>query len=119
MRIITYISGIGGVLLILTGLLGFALNFENNTYYFIAGAASLFILFVPLILINRYKENKKLDAIIESYRNKEKKEEHLKPGESKTRGWSMNNSPFRKRKSGVTWEGGKIHAANARRGERK
>jgi len=36
-----------------------------------------------------------------------------------TKGWGMNNSPFRKRKSGLTWGGGNIHASEASRKTRK
>ncbi len=79
----------------------------------------LILVFTPLLLIDRYKHNKKLDRIIESYKEKSSKNSQLSANKSKFKGWDMNNSPYRQRKSGLTWGGGNIKAANATRGERK
>ena len=39
--------------------------------------------------------------------------------ENLPKGWDMNNSPFRARKSNATWGGGNIHGSVAKRGSRK
>jgi len=57
--------------------------------------------------------------IIESYKKQKKSTQQIKKGKSVTKGWGMNNSPYRKRKSGLNWSGGNIHASVASRKTRK
>ena len=57
--------------------------------------------------------------IVNDYKTKGEDREISEDSESPTVGWGMNNSPFRDRKSGLSWGGGNIHAANATRGRRK
>lgn len=42
-----------------------------------------------------------------------------KKGDYKVKGWDMNTSPFRDRKSGLRWEGGNIKGVNAKRASRR
>lgn len=75
---------------------------------------------VLLFLFERYIYNKKINKIIKSFKGSKKKE-GIKPQGKKptTKGWGMNDSPFRERKSGLTWGGGNIKGASAKRGKRK
>ncbi len=119
MRIIIYISGISGTLLLVLRTIGIVLEFPLNKVFLISGLVILLLIFLPLVIIDNHLQNKKIDNIIDSYKGTDKKAIHLKKGESKTNGWEMNNSPFRERKSGLIWGGGNIHGANAARGTRK
>jgi hypothetical protein len=119
MRIIICISAIAGILLLALRTIGIMLEFPLNKVFLISGLVLLLLIFLPLVIIDIRLQNKKIDSIIDSYRGTNKKAFQLKKGESKTKGWGMNNSPFRVRKSGVTWGGGNIKGANASRGTRK
>jgi len=75
---------------------------------------------VLLFLFERYFYNKKINKIIKSFKDSKKKE-GIKPKDKNptTKGWGMNDSPFRERKSGLSWGGGNIKGAGAKRGTRK
>jgi len=57
--------------------------------------------------------------IIESYKGTTKNEVEIPKGSKVTKGWGMNNSPFRDRKSSASWGGGNIKGANVSRGSRR
>ena len=116
MKTAIYLSGITGMLLLLISTIGIILGFSLNKVLLIPGILLLLFIFVPLIIIDKYLHNKKIDKIIDSYKGTDKETINFEKGESKTRGWGMNNSPFRERKSGLTWGGGNIKGANASRG---
>ncbi|PLX24170.1 MAG: hypothetical protein C0597_00135 [Marinilabiliales bacterium] len=118
MRSTIYISGILGGLLIMIGLIGAITDFNNNALFLITGLALTLLIFIPLLVIDKYKHNKKIKSIIKSYADKPSKPNSISSGKSETKGWSMNNSPYRKRKSGLNWSGGSVHGANASRGTR-
>jgi hypothetical protein len=119
MRILFYISGILGTLLLTLRIVGIYLEFPFNSILLYTGIALLFLVFIPMYIIDRIMVNRKINRIIREFQEQEKK--NAVPPESKisTKGWSMNDSPFRTRKSGLTWNGGNVHAANASRGTRK
>jgi len=119
MRIIIYISGILGGLLLLISLIGTITNLTYNTLFFISGLGLIILIFIPLSLVDKYRHNKKIKSIIKSYSDKPSQHNSISSGKSEIKGWSMNNSPFRERRSGVTWGGGNIKGANATRGKRK
>lgn len=119
MKTAIYLSGISGTILLLISMVGIMLKFPYNTVFLILGLVLLVFIFLPLMLMDKYRQNKKIDDIIDSYKGKDKKIIHLEKGETKTKGWGMNNSPFRERKSGLTWGGGNIKGANSSRGTRK
>ncbi len=121
MRILIYISGIAGVMLAITGFISELSGTGPSALLWITGIALLLAFTLPLILYSRVLEQRKIDEIIRNHRENPKKEgsEDRKSEQEKTAGWGMNNSPFRKRKSGLNWGGGNIHAANASRGTRK
>lgn len=119
MKTSIYLTGIAGSLLLIIGTIGTITGFPLNKVFLIPGLILLIVVFLPLIIIDKYRFNKRIDRIIDSYKGGDKKTVQLEKGDSKTRGWSMNNSPFRERRSGLTWGGGNIKGANASRGTRK
>ena len=119
MKTAIYISGITGLMLLLFGLLGVFLESKHITLLFITGIVLILVIYFPLMIIERRLHDKKINKIIESYKGSDKKQVDLKKGRSDNKGWSMNNSPFRDRKSGVTWGGGNIKGSEASRGSRR
>lgn len=119
MKIAIYLSGIAGSLLVLTRIIGIIMEFPLNKLFLILGLILLALVYLPLVIIDKYLHNKKIDRIIDSYKRQDNNTIQKEKGDSKNKGWGMNNSPFRERKSGVTWGGGNIHGANASRGKRK
>lgn len=119
MRIVIYFSGIAGILLLVIRTIGTMLEFPLNRLFLILGLVLLVTIFIPLMIINKYRQNKKIDAIINSYKGTDKKSVPLKKGDAKTQGWGMNNSPFRERRSCASWGGGNIKGASVSRGTRK
>ncbi len=119
MRIIIYISGILGALLLMISLIGTITNFTYNAVFLIFGLALIILISIPLTVIDKHKHNKKIKSIIKSHSDKPPQHNSISSSKSEIKGWSMNNSPFRERRSGLTWGGGNIKGANATRGKRK
>ena len=121
MRILIYLSGITGSMLILIRILGIFFDFSWNDIILISGIILLGAICIPLTIIRIIRENRKINRIIESYKGKEKekKKSHLEKGETPAKGWGMNDSPYRDRKSGLRWEGGNIKGVTAKRGSRR
>jgi hypothetical protein len=119
MKFLMYISGITGILFLAMRLLGTVMEFQENSIFLIFGLILLGLIFMPLFILDRYRHNRKINNIIKSYEGRERKMPgHPKPVQG-PKGWSMNDSPFRERKSGLTWGGGNIRAAEATRGTRR
>ncbi len=119
MKVLLYISGITGTILLALRLLGTVMDFQENDFFLISGLVLMGLVFLPLLLIDRYRHNRKINSIIKSYEGRDRKLPAVpKPGNS-AKGWSMNDSPFRERKSRLTWGGGNIKAAEASRGTRR
>ncbi len=93
--------------------------FKLNKYVLIT-VLIIIGLTIVLILVDRYFYNKKIKKIIKEFKG-QKKEENISDEKKKltTKGWGMNDSPFRERKSGLTWGGGNIKGASAKRGTRR
>ncbi len=119
MKLFIYLSGIAGTLLVLFSIVGTLSAYAHAQMLFFVGIGMLLLVFVPLVLVGKYRENKRIDQIIHSYRDKKDEQQPMGKGKAATKGWSMNNSPFRERKSGLSWGGGNIKASNAQRGSRK
>ena len=120
MKILIYTSGIFAVIFLLPGLLGFFIQALNTDILLYTGIGLLVFVFIPMVIFFHRRQNQKIDRIIKSYKGKSAtKQGNKKNGETKAKGWSMNNSPFRERRSGLTWGGGNVHAANAKRGSRR
>jgi hypothetical protein len=123
MRTLIYTTGIMGGLLLVFWLIGTLTKFPWNDWLMISGLILLGLICLPLSFIDRYRYNKKIDEIIKSYKAKDRKITTIKikgqDSKSTPKGWDMNTSPFRERKSGLTWGGGNIKGANATRGNRR
>ena len=119
MKIAIYLSGITGSFLLLIGTIGIIMEFPLNKLFLTLGLFLLVLVYFLLIIIDKYLHNKKIDKIIDSYKEIDKKHIQHEKRESKTKGSGMNNFPFREHKSGLTWGGGNIHGANASRGTSK
>lgn len=119
MRKLIYFSGIAGVLFLLIWLAGTFIELPVKNVFVIAGLGLLILVFLPLLIYDHYRQNKRIDEIIKSYEGKESKDKNIRKGEKQSEGWNMNNSPFRSRRSGLSWGGGNIKASNATRGTRK
>jgi beta-lactamase regulating signal transducer with metallopeptidase domain len=119
MKIAVYISGITGILFLVIGIIGIMLDLSLNKVFLILGLVGLLLIFITLIIIDKYRYNKKINSIIDSYKGKEKRTIHSEKRDSKSKKKGMNNPQIRERKSGLTWGGGNIHGANASRGTRK
>lgn len=119
MKTIIYSSGIAGGLFLIIGLIGWVAAVPVATVLLVAGVLLLGLVCFPLIMVNRYRYAKRIDRIIKSYQDTPVKMERLSALKSKFKGWGMNNSPFRERKSGLTWGGGNIKGTSASRGSRR
>jgi len=115
MRTIIYISGIFGGLLLVIRLIGIITEFKYNDVFLFSGLVLIILVFIPLSVISKYKHNKKIKSIIKSYSDNSSKDNTTLYGKSEMKGWNINNSPYRKRKSGLKWSGGNIHGSNASR----
>jgi len=119
MKLIIYILGVVGVLLLLFSLFGVFVEFPFNDFLFYVGLILLLIICFPFMIIERRNYNKRINTIIRSYKGEQKKKITTKKSNSKLKGWGMNNSPYRKRKSGLLWGGGNIKGATASRGKKR
>jgi len=119
-RIIIYFSGFTGFLLISIYLIGLVADNSYNQIVLISGLILLLLICIPMIYFERLRQNRKIDEII--HQNKKSAKEKIgyssETGKN-VKGWSMNNSPYRERKSGASWSGGNIHGAIPKRQSRK
>jgi hypothetical protein len=119
MKALLYLSGLIGILLLILRVIGIYTGFPYNDILLIAGLLLVFLVFIPLMIADRRRYNRKIRSIIEN-RNREKEDKKpLKKREKPASGWNLNNSPYRNRKSGLSWGGGNIKAAGAKRGNRR
>lgn len=118
-EITAYVSGIAGFLFLILRATGILLNFEFNDFLLVSGLVLLFAVCLPLTLVNKFLNDKKMDEFLKNTSSHTGKAGSETGEESKSKGWGMNDSPYRKRKQGLTWGGGNIKAANAKRGDRR
>jgi len=119
MRIGIYFSGIIGTILLVLRVIGIFFEFHQNDVFLIVGLFLLLFVFLPLSIVYKRSPQKKTLNSITSYKGTENKATQQKKGKVKTKGWGMNDSPFRERKSGLSWGGGNIKGAKAARGTRR
>jgi hypothetical protein len=92
--------------------------------FVIIGILLFVVLMLPVLLVRDYRQKRKIRQILEAYRER-KAHDTLEPEaikaeqEEAPEGWGMNNSPFRERKSGLSWGGGNIKASDATRGTKR
>ncbi len=101
--------------------------------FILIGILLFVVVMLPVLLVREVRQRRKVRRILESHRHRREGESSRKEKEAKSdpgtienqgdtkdpRGWGMNNSPFRSRKSGLTWGGGNIKASEAKRGTRR
>lgn len=114
-----YISGVLGGLLLIIYLIGETIDFSFNDIFLIVGLIIIVLVFIPLLIVDRHRYNKKIDHIIKTHKDKPSKIKDLPPNKSKIKGRNLNNLPFRERKSGLTWGGGNIKGSLAKRGTKR
>ena len=95
------------------------IEFKLNKYVLIP-VLIIIGLMIVLFFVDRYRYNQKIKKIINGYKGLEKEENvSIQKKKPTTKGWGMNDSPFRERKSSLTWGGGNIKGASAKRGTQK
>lgn len=119
MKILIYISGVIGGLLLTLRLIGIMAGFSFNDILLVTGLLLTGLVYIPLLVFDRIRYRRKIEQIKRTPQQKTKKPVASSAEQSKVKGWSMNNSPYRDRKSGLTWGGGNVKGANATRGKRK
>ena len=120
MRALISIAGTTGGLLLIIRLIGELVNFSHNKHFLIAGLVLIVGITLPLFIIDRVRQKKKIDKIIRSHKNSQaNKKAKIPISDFKTKGWNTNGAPIRERKSGLTWGGGNIKGANATRGTKR
>ena len=120
MRIITHLSGIIGIVLLASGTTGMITGLLSHSEYLLgSGLLLLGFVYLPLSISMINIQKKKIRQIIQSRHTKNAEDSSNTKTNSKTSGWGMNNSPFRERKSRLTWGGGNVKGANATRRSRK
>ena len=98
-----------------------------NEQGILVGFLLFVVIILPLLIIRDQREKRKIRKILEAHRNgtsgsREAAETGAGgPGLTNTgaKGWGMNASPFRTRKSGLRWGGGNIKASEASRPARR
>lgn len=118
MKTLLYISGIIGGQAIVLRITGIYREFSFNPMLLWTGVA-LLTLFMVLLIVDRHSYDRKIDRIIEESSKDRKEKTSGKEAKSEAKGWSMNNSPFRQRKSGLSWGGGNIKASGANMGVKR
>ena len=119
MKTIILISGITGTLLLMVRMLGIFMEFRGDDVVLVSGLVLLGLVCLPMFLIDKRRHDREIDSIIKSYEGREKEEQETQKAGQSPKGWGINDSPFRERKSGLTWGGGNIKAAEATRGTRR
>ncbi|MBE0650026.1 MAG: hypothetical protein IH595_04205 [Bacteroidales bacterium] len=117
-KIVFYISGGAGLVLLIVRFLGIFLKFPNNDLILLSALALLGIVCLPSYFISRFRNEGSLEEPLNPLDDGEERASEAREGTTKPE-WEMNKSPFRNRKSGLTWGGGNVHGSNASRGERK
>jgi hypothetical protein len=119
-RFIIYASGFTGSLLLALYFIGLTADKSYNQIILISGLILIFLICIPMIYLERLRQNRKIDEIIHGHKKSTKdKIKHSSESGKKVKGWSMNNSPFRERSSGTSWSGGNIHGSLPKREGRK
>ena len=117
-KTVIYISGIAGGLVLVLRVIGIFTVFPFNDML-LGGGLALTGLAIVLALVDRHRDKKQIDRIMDQPVEGLGKDKPSGVEKPESGGWNMNNSPFRERKSGLTWGGGNIKAANASRGKRR
>ena len=97
MRVVLYSSGILGVTMFALGIIGSLVGYPGSELIMFTGIAFFVILFLPLLVFQKYRQERTNKEVIESgYKVKNSKTE--KQDNAKSEGWGVNDSPFREPK---------------------
>lgn len=120
MKTYIYISGFLSAFFFAGWIVAMLMGLSAHLVMLLAGAIIFFLVYLPLIIRKRRQHLDRMEEIIRNYKSGDSQKVADPTGEkSQNKGWSMNDSPFRERRSGATWGGGNIHAANVTRGTRR
>lgn len=119
MRTIIVISGTLSGILFIIRTVGIFVEYPHNDLILVLAIVLLGFVFLPLAFINKIRNNQKLDAIIDSYKGRHTGGLRLKKDKAPFKSWGMNDSPFKERKSGATWNGHSVHGASVSRKTRR
>jgi hypothetical protein len=117
-KVIFYISGGAGIILLVVRFLGIFLKFPNNDLILFSALAVLGIICLPSYFISSFRNERSLEEPLNPLENEGEKSSETRKGAPKSQ-WGISKSPFRERKSGLTWGGGSVKGANATRGKRR
>ncbi len=117
-KVIFYISGAAGIILLVVRFLGIFLEFPENDLILLSALAVLGIICLPSYFISSFRNERSLEEPLNPLENDGEKPGDVHKGAAKS-AWRMARSPFRDNKSGLTWGGGNIKGSNATRGERR
>ena len=113
MKYAIYFSGVLGVSLLVFYFIAFFSDYGYQNFFLFIGLGIFLFVTLPLYLVKRYRYRKKMQLII-----KTQKKANVDQDKKKKKG--VHDYPsFRKQKMGLTWGGGNIHAANAKRGSKR
>ncbi len=119
MKLAIYISGILGGLAIVLSIIGIFVEFPHNDKLLWVGLILVVGICIPMFRFERYLANRRYKQKKDEREKTEQNSQSSPNRETPAKGWGMNNSPFRDRKSGLTWGGGNVKGVNATRGRRK
>lgn len=116
-KVVSYISGMTAVILFAVRFLGIFMEFPENDLFLYSAIVLLVFVCIPSYFISKYRHERKLEDPLNPLEEEQESKMQENGGEKSS--WEINKSPFRQRKSGLTWGGGNVHASNAKRGERR
>lgn len=98
-----------------------------NEQGILVGILLFLVVILPLLIIRDQKEKRRIQKIQKTYKNGTSESRAVpqaeagkpEPTYTEAKGWGMNSSPFRSRKSGLRWEGGNIKASETSRPARR
>lgn len=119
MKFYQYIIGLLSAFFLVGWIGTLLLNIPRHWVFLLAGLVFLSIYLILYFRAKRLHAERMTEIIKKHKELKSSKKEDAKEEHTSAKGWSMNDSPFRERKSGLSWGGGNIHAAGASRNSRK
>lgn len=117
-KVIFYLSGLTAVVLFVARFLGIFFEFPENNLILISAIILLVLLCIPSYFISKYRHERKLEEPLNPLEDDWEKPSESRKGAPKSE-WGIARSPFRDQKSGLTWGGGNVKGANAKRGKRR
>ena len=111
--------GLVGMIIGILILLGIYTSYGSLTIYVLAGLILMGLIYIVLSVVQNVQRNKRIKKIIASPKKRSDISSSKKEHASKKASSGWTGMSLRERKSGLTWGGGNIHGANAKRGTKK